>query len=939
LIGRQQLRRCEASWQVNVCMVRTLLCGAAVIFTANCRREAAPPPRSDSGFDAPLLVEWAGCAGIRKGPKCEMGKERRLTIWVAHSTDAHWKVITERGPALVRGDSAVDGGTRLTVEVPPGVKTISLADPTGRVRWSLGIGEVTAHEQIDKLLARGRSGKFDEALADLEILRERATSDERGPASAAIGRMALALGQVGRAEPAFRASIAAAMAEGRIADVVRDGSALVWALVMLEQRFGDARILLEATTVFADQYPEGQVWTDYHAGLLAAHTGDIRTALTHYRAAERKGRRLDRTTLVENASMEVAFQLTRLGRSEEAIAAMKRIPPPADPCARASWALDLAWMSMQRPRGRTPDRRDPEIWEALISAERATQSCPDPHRALMAIINSAEYALEIDDDPQIARLVAAMQALPVGREVLLGAWRSDVRGRWFLRQKKARLALTAFEDQIRMARGAGLMEEEFRGEAGAGRALLALGRRASAIGRLKAAQTLLGRMMRDVPLGEGRESFSGGHDDAVRTLVSALVDSGAVREALRIARGTRAAELVHTARIDRLSRLTSAARLRWDEALGRYHRIRSEVEHQAESDWTLPREALAQIRASRQGRAEQARAELDNAYRWLVDDRRDQREHELDLSDPMPLQVYLAFFPGPRGWYAFAATQARVIARRMDDTALASASEAAKVLSLFRSELTSARRVRFFPYGASDRVDWHAVPWNGQPLSASLEVEYGLDVPTRTGARAAQNVPRSALIVTNPTGDLPASTSEGDLVVHALASWQVTRLQGVGATRGAVLGALKGARLFHYAGHAEVAGAEGLSSALLLHENARIELGDLLASQSVPDFVVLSACDAASASSPYPSLMGLGQAFIAAGAQAVIAPNRPISDTAALAFMSAFYPAFVKASAAPGASIAWAFRESVRTISSSPATSAGYTNHVSGWESFRLLVP
>jgi tetratricopeptide (TPR) repeat protein len=812
---------------------------------------------------------------------------------------------------------------------------ITLADVTGGFHWSLSLDKAPSHERIDQLVTYGRTGKYEEALAGLEILRQGATAGERGPADAAIGRMALALGKFDRAEPAFRSSIAAAMTDGRIGDVVRDGSALVWALVMLEQRFTDARIVLETMKVAGGQYPEGRVWIDYHAGVLAAHTGDIRTALGHYRAAERNGQRLGLATLAENASMEIAFLLTRVGRADEAIASLKALSPPADPCARASWALDLAWTSMQRLGDRPTGRRDPEVWDALIGAERATQSCPDPHRHLMAIINSAEYALAIDDDAEISRLVAAVQALPLERDVLLGSWRSDVLGRQFLRHRKARPALAAFEDQVRAARGAGLIEEEFRGEVGAGRALLALGQRDAAIARLKTAQTVLERMMSEIPLGEGRGTFLGGHDDGVRTLLGALVAGGAVREAMHVARWARAAELIHAARMDRLSRLAPEARRGWDEALGRYQRIRSEIEHQAENDWTIPREHLVQLRASRQARADQARATLDGAYQLLIEDHSNPRERT--LSDPAPQQLYLAFFPGPHGWYAFAATPTRTIARPIDDMALASAAGAAKVLALFRSELTSARRVRFFPYGMSDRVDWHALPWNGRPLAASLEVEYGLDLPMQTGSRPAPDIRRSALIVANPTGDLAAATSEADLVARALGAWQVIRIEGANATRQALLNELKQARLFHYAGHAEVVASQGLSSALLLNGNARIELGDLLATASVPDFVVLSACDAAAVGPGHPSLMGLGQAFIAAGAQAVIAPNRPINDTAARAFVSAFYPAFVKAIATPGASIASAFHEAAIAISG--ATNDEDVESTAGWESFRLLVP
>jgi cellulose synthase operon protein C len=894
----------------------------------------------------PMAVQWAGCAGIRRGPICEIGHNRGLTAWIPGEGKVAWQVTTDRGRVIPKVESNTDGGTRLTIDIPIGARQVEITGAAGQ-GWSLRLGDAPVHPKIDSLLALGRTGKYQEALKGLEALQSGLPAgpglpaglpdQDRGPVHAAIGRMALALGNVDRAEPAFRASIAAARDDGRVADVVQDGAALLWALVHLQQRYADARALLDEMIPFGGQYPEGRIWLDYHAGLLAADTGDVRTALEKYRAAERAARRLDRASLAENASMEVARQLIRVGRSEEALTLLRALPNPADPCARASHVLNLAWALVEQAAHAASRGRDTTVVEALLAAERSTQSCPDPHRRLLAVINGAEYALEVNDDAEVARLLRAMETATPDRDVLLASWRADVLGRWSLRQKKPGPALAAFEDQIRGAHGAGLMEEAFRGEVGAGRALLALGRRRAAVTRLKTARRLLEDMLRGIPLAEGRGSFLGGHDDGVRYLVAALVDSGAVREAFLVARWARAAELAHAARIDRLAGLPPELRRRWDDAVGRYQRIRGEIEHEAENDWTVPRANLAQLRAERQVRAGQGRAALDEAYRLLVegDGSRDFR-----LSDPIARQIYLGFFPGPTGWYAFAATDRGVSVRQIDDRALASSAGAAKVLALFGPQLLTARRVRLFPYGASDRIDWHAVPWNGRPLIASMEVEYGLDIPVRPPQSPPPGTPPTALVVANPTGDLPAAVPEADTVARMLSGWRITRLEGPNATRVAVLAALSHARLFHYAGHAEIAGPQGLSSALLLTGNARVELGDLLAAPSVPDLVILSACEAAGTAVGDPSLMGLAQAFVAAGSQVVIAPTRPVGDMAARTFVSAFYAAFVSAKDGPVAeSVRAAFRCAVLAGSEVQGTPDSGRKDPSGWESFRMLVP
>jgi len=912
-----------------------------------CRPSSRQHPASDVAPAPRLSVEWGGCAGVREGPICEIGKDGTLTLWVPGAAPPQWQLRADRELVEIRSKRVIDGGTQVSLVLRPGTRRLCILDERGDVLWELRLGDATSHEQIDRSIDLGHRGEYAAALRALDDLRGHARPEERGPADAAIGRMSLALGDVRRAEPALRAAIQAAIAEGRLGDAVRDSSALVWALVMLEQRFGDARTVLDTLRRCGSQFSEGIIWIDYHQALLAEQTGDIRTALLNYRAAERGAHRLDRSGLGRDSSMGVALQLARVGRVGEAIESIRDVPVPADACAKATWSLNLAWMALQGIRHETRGKSGIDAWQALLEAERATAACPDPHRHLLALVNSAEFALESGDDVQVERLVSALQALPPNPDVLFGAWRLDVLGRWYLRRGLATRALAAFEDQLRRARGAGLFDEEFRAEVGSGLALLALRDRPASIVHLKSAQALLMRMMRQIPLGEGRGSFLDGHDEGVRTLVGALVAGGATREALAVARQARSAELLQAARIDRLARFSVEARRKWDDAVGRYQHIRREVEAEAEKDWTLPKEQLAQRRSARQQRAEQGHAVLDDAYRVLVDEQRD-----LVLAEPNPTEVYLAFFPGVREWYAFAAGPTRVTVESIAEEDFASLENAGKILARFRPLLNSANHIRLLPYGISDSVDWHAIPWNDRPLSASFNVEYGLDIPTRVGSdvspsgrerfAASEALPR-VLVMADPTGDLPASRFEAASISSALAGWPITILRGGQATGASLLSALPGVDLFHYAGHAVISGREGAGAALVLAGESRIEVGDVLAAPSVPSFVFLSACEAAGTSRVQPSLMGLGQSFVAAGSLAVIAPNRPILDRDAQEFVSAFYPAFVKAmkdKRGERSAAGEAYRAAVLALTAGgPAPSKPLPVSGSGWESFRLFGP
>jgi hypothetical protein len=498
-------------------------------------------------------------------------------------------------------------------------------------------------------------------------------------------------------------------------------------------------------------------------------------------------------------------------------------------------------------------------------------------------------ALQGGNEQAIERTVRALEVLPDLRDVRLDVWRTDILGRWFLRKKAPAQALLAFDGQTRRARVAGLAQEEFRGQVGAGRALLALRRRAAGITRLRAALSLLEVMLREIPIGDGRGSFLDGHDDCVRDLVSALVESGAVRDAMEVARWMRTVELVNATRADRLHGLDASDRRHWDEALGRYQRIRKMLARQAEDDWETPRANLARVQAGRQAAAEEARAALDEAYRLLGGSDSPTAARRPPAA---PGDLILCFFPGENGWYLFAETSSATKVRRFSDSELDDPSGAANLLATLAPEVRAARRLRLLPYASANRVDWPFVDLDGRPLISTLEVEYGLDLPARPSEGSSPDSALRGLVVADPTGDLPAALGEAELVARMLPGWRLTRLQGAAATRTALLERLPQTDLFHYAGHAEVSAAQSLESALLLAGNSRMDLGDVLAAASVPRLVVLSACEAAGASSGHISLMGLAQGFVAAGAHAAIAPTGIVSDRAAQAFFEAFYRAF-----------------------------------------------
>ena len=345
---------------------------------------------------------------------------------------------------------------------------------------------------------------------------------------------------------------------------------------------------------------------------------------------------------------------------------------------------------------------------------------------------------------------------------------------------------------------------------------MALGRRTLAVQRFRAAHGLLDRALQGIPLTEGRGEFLSGHLEAVRYLVDALVRDGHVAEALNVARLTRSAEVTAAARLDRLSRLSVAERRRWDETLESYAHIRRALENEAADEWKLPASSLARARAERRARAEQARDALDRAYALLVEQTLVSRERHptsrrTPRSWPSPARpVSIAGSPSGR--------PAKASARKYFPSGrLTSSASAAPVLESFSRELGLASRVRILAYGETDSA-WTGTSSPGRGNRSSP--------PGRSNTRwmSARQRPRAAPrwlegCSSRHQSDRRPGCDSGRrrcrrevAVVTAARSFR--RLDGPAATRDALLAALTDTEFLHYAGHAEVTGPSGISSAL-----------------------------------------------------------------------------------------------------------------------------
>lgn len=167
----------------------------------------------------------------------------------------------------------------------------------------------------------------------------------------------------------------------------------------------------------------------------------------------------------------------------------------------------------------------------------------------------------------------------------------------------------------------------------------------------------------------------------------------------------------------------------------------------------------------------------------------------------------------------------------------------------------------------------------------------GRSLPAQAAASAPERPqPGRALLIVNPTGDLPSAEQEGLALSQFFARLNipcdyVSRSQ---ASMDEVLLRLSSRAydFIHYCGHIE----RGARTSLLLHGGQRLDAEAIARARPGAGLVFLNSCSAgASAFGGTLKIQDLVDAFAVCGAQAIIGPLFPIPDDAAGAFAQHFY--------------------------------------------------
>jgi hypothetical protein len=210
------------------------------------------------------------------------------------------------------------------------------------------------------------------------------------------------------------------------------------------------------------------------------------------------------------------------------------------------------------------------------------------------------------------------------------------------------------------------------------------------------------------------------------------------------------------------------------------------------------------------------------------------------------------------------------------------------VLDAVAASVAGCDRVIVVPHASAHGLPWTLLSrdWVGRdgqpPVVSTVPALALLDrLHRRPPAKGT-----AAVVVGNPTGDLPQAEAEAHAVASILGSQPLT---GSAATRAAVTTAVPAARTLHLACHAGFQRGTPLDSYITLADGPWYAR-DALTARLNADLLVLSGCETGiSEALSGDELAGITQAFLHAGARTLVVSLWPVDDASTAVLMRSFH--------------------------------------------------
>jgi tetratricopeptide (TPR) repeat protein len=677
----------------------------------------------------------------------------------------------------------------------------------------------------------------------------------------------------------------------------------------------DASAVPEPSATLIDGYGHALVQNSY--GVYYAELADLRRAAEAYEhsrewvergAEELRGH-------VGNGLAWVSLQQGRLlDAARLYLAQVESEQARREPCFQATALSHLGWVELELLRAAAANRSAVErVTSDLRRAVALYATCPaaPPWRKAHARLNLAFDALRRGALEEARE--GLEQTTDLNGEPRLRAYRDLLAAELALASGEVPEALRLLAALRQSARETLSLELEWRTLEVSGRASLALGQERVAVETFEEAERVLSQSALRLPVESGRLPFLGTHEHSAFGLSTAYLALGRLDRAQWALRRAARRQLISLAQAaDREARARGAA---WERAWSEVLEARAALEADVEQMRVLPEDQQARARVRVGERQSRLRKAIDAALAVLGADRELDREH---LREPGAGELLLIWSETAAGSLGIAQLDGEFRFSRA-----ATLREPGQYLDPFAEMIARARKLTVLGAGGFARADLAPTNFRGAPLIEHLEIAQSLDLPEL--AHAASRT-RTAVVAGDARGDLPHARAELDAVASELRAhgFSVEVLVGEALRAPAWQRACRGVELFHYAGHGRFDRARVFGSTLAA-AGGELTIADILALAVPPAQVVLSACEVGQAAerTQAPSL-GVAQAFVLAGSQAVVAASREVSDRDAAQFARALARGL-----AAGLPLTAAYRSTLRQLVQSDLD----------WGAYRLLEP
>ncbi|MEQ9504166.1 MAG: CHAT domain-containing protein [Deltaproteobacteria bacterium] len=785
----------------------------------------ASPPKPE------LFGVFRGCTKIKADRTCLYTSGSTLTVWFDASASSTVEVEIDGDEIATKLIPAEDGAR---LELP-------LEDHAERVRVDM------------------KGGRFELPLKWVET----ATPAEAGPREAyRLHQAGLRALRRGDAEKAHRL-LEEAEDLARNSKLTHRWREIAYALTYLELtalgEFTDAEVRRNELPEAPSYDGRAIVLLAWLNGITDWRLGDLRAASRHIDSSMRWAARLDAPTKSEASSLH-GLLLLEMGRAAEAADFFdaRENKSTRGSCLWATDVLNAGWarLMLKEPRS---IREAADLFELGLRAFDA--DCPDNDTRNHQAINLALAEIELGDSTSARKWLTEVRE-PLGP--VQRFWVDLLNARLELADGHSEDAAGRFIALADRAQRARIHSLEWRARLGAGRAFRVSSDVARATTQLIAAEDILDREVHLMPAHEGRFAWLNDRNESSTELIQMLLERGHTDAAFSAARRARRRGYLTLAATAQIGRLRARRDSAWGLRVAAFEEARRALSaHQTTDSWSTPESDSTRSDAKERALASEVDHRMVEALSLLT-------PRKISL-DPAPRSGTTVALPvdtiaGPQ---LFLQTATGVTI---------TPSSAGMAETLAQREPTPSAIVLL-----STRPETSSTLFRA--LGSSTPVAFGLDLgsPDRT------SVPlRDRLIVSDPRGDLADAREEANSVRLAWKDSKVTHLTGQAATREAVVTALRSADYFHYAGHGRSAGTEGWESALLLAES-ELTVADVLLLGSAPRFVILSGCETAKTGAATSGGIGLAQAFLVAGSDAVIATHRSVPSASAKAYATALH--------------------------------------------------